>query len=53
MNHSLSRERILENEQAIPVPSRQEHLNDRTDFTLDPSLIFDELPQPFRFVGYS
>ncbi len=46
----FSRDRMIDNEQSIPVPSRQGELNEKTDFTLDPSLIFDELPQPFRFV---
>jgi hypothetical protein len=40
-----------DNEQFIPVPSRQGELNEKTDFTLDPSLIFDELPQPFRRIN--
>lgn len=44
------RDRMIDNEYSIPVPSRQGELNEKTDFTLDPSLIFDELPQPFRSV---
>ncbi|CAF2078436.1 unnamed protein product [Rotaria magnacalcarata] len=48
---SSAKDRISDNELSIPIPSRQEHLNDRTDFTLDPSLIFDELPQPFRRIN--
>ncbi|CAF0839907.1 unnamed protein product [Rotaria sordida] len=48
---SSAKSYIIDNEQAIPIPSRQDHLNDRTDFTLDPSLIFDELPQPFRRIN--
>jgi hypothetical protein len=41
----------MDNEQSIiPLPSRQEFHNDRTDFALDPALIFDQLPQPFRLV---
>ncbi|CAF0781195.1 unnamed protein product [Rotaria sp. Silwood1] len=48
---SSAKDRLIDNEQAIPIPSRQDHLNDRTDFTLDPSLIFDELPQPFRRIN--
>ncbi len=47
---SFFRDRILDNEQFIPIPSRQGELNEQTDFALDPALIFDELPQPFRFV---
>jgi len=41
---------MSDNEPFIAIPSRQGQLNDQTDFTLDPSLIFDELPQPFRCV---
>jgi len=47
---SSSVNRTFEREHTIPIPSRQGELNERTDFTLDPSLIFDDLPQPFRFV---
>jgi len=46
----FSRDRLIDNEQSIPIPSRQGELNEQTDFAVDPSLIFDELPQPFRFV---
>ena len=46
------RDRAFDNEQSIPVPSRQGELNEKTDFTLDPALIFDELPQPFRLDFY-
>lgn len=42
---------MIDNEYSIPVPSRQGELNEKMDFTLDPSLIFDELPQPFRSVS--
>ena len=46
----LSRDRMIDNEYSIPIPSRQGELNEKTDFSLDPALIFDELPQPFRSV---
>ncbi|CAF1054515.1 unnamed protein product [Adineta ricciae] len=45
------KDRSTESEPFIPVPSRQGFLNDRTDFTLDPSLVFDQLPQPFRRIN--
>ena len=37
---SSSVNRTFEREHTIPIPSRQGELNERTDFTLDPSLIF-------------
>lgn len=44
----FDRDRMVDNEYSIPIPSRQGELNEKTDFSLDPALIFDELPQPFR-----
>ncbi|CAF0726691.1 unnamed protein product [Adineta steineri] len=46
-----TKDRVSINEPFIPTPSRQGYLNDQTDFTLDPSLIFDQLPQPFRRIN--
>ncbi|UJR33698.1 hypothetical protein I4U23_021127 [Adineta vaga] len=48
---STLKDHTTDSEPFIPVPSRQGFLNDRTDFTLDPSLIFDQLPQPFRRIN--
>ena len=42
------RDRMNDEEDTIPLPSRQGQLNEKGDFAFDPDLVFDQLPQPFR-----